>query len=73
MVTGLISLFCLGPIPAIVAIILGGMALSQINKMPDRYGGRQAALVGITVGGLTVLIYIGFLILYIVVIVAANS
>jgi hypothetical protein len=73
MVVGILSLFCLGPIPAIVAIVLGAVALSQMNKMPDKFGGRQSAWVGIIVGGVTILIYIAILIFYVVVIVAANS
>lgn len=77
MVIGIISVtvgwLCLGPLPAIVAIVLGAIALSQIKKTPDRVGGRQAAWIGIITGGLTVLIYAGIMIFYVVVMIAANA
>ncbi len=77
MIIGIISLavgwICLGPIPGIVAIVIGGVALSQIKKSPDRIGGRQAAWVGIATGGLTVLIYAGIMIVYIIGLIVANS
>src|ERR1043166_4606056 len=57
MIVGIASICCLGPIPAIVAIILGMVALSQMKKDPERVGGRQAALTGIITGGLTVVLY----------------
>jgi hypothetical protein len=74
MIIGIISItvgwLCMGPVPAIVAIILGGVSLSQIKKTPDRVAGKQAAWVGIITGGITVLIYIGILIIYLVAIIA---
>ena len=51
MIIGIVSItvgwLCLGPVPAIVALVLGGVALSQIKKTPERGGGKQAAWVGI--------------------------
>jgi hypothetical protein len=77
MVIGIISVtigwLCLGPIPGIVAIILGGVSLSQIKKTPERVGGKQSAWVGIITGSITVLIYVGIMILYIVVLIVANA
>ena len=79
MVIGIISVtvgwMCFGPIPAIAAIIMGGVALSQIKKDPERVGGRQFALVGVITGGLTVIIYVGILVVYafLAIIAAANS
>jgi hypothetical protein len=77
MIVGIISLtvgwLCLGPIPGIVAIVLGAVALSQIKKTPERVGGRQAAWVGIATGGLTVLIYAGIMIFYVAAMIIANS
>jgi Domain of unknown function (DUF4190) len=77
MVIGIISVtvgwLCLGPLPAIVAIVLGAIALSQIKKSPDRVGGKQAAWVGVITGGLTVLIYAVVMIFYVVVMIAANA
>jgi Domain of unknown function (DUF4190) len=70
MVTGILGLvvgtFCLGPIPGIVALILGLIALSQIKKSPDRVGGKPFAIAGVVIGGLTVLIYLGLIIAFIV-------
>ena len=66
MVVGILSLFfgtfCLGPIPGIAALILGLVALSQINKAPDRNTGKPLALVGVITGSLSVLIFIGWLV-----------
>ena len=77
MVIGIISVtvgwLCMGPVPAILAIVLGGIALSQIKKNPERVTGKQAAWVGIITGGLTVLIYAIFLVIYLVAIVASNT
>ncbi|HEY6046150.1 MAG TPA: DUF4190 domain-containing protein [Pyrinomonadaceae bacterium] len=74
MIIGIISItigwLCLGPVPAILAIILGGVALSQIKKNPERIGGRQAAWVGIVTGSITVVIYAIFMIIYIIALVA---
>ena len=69
MIVGIASICCLGPIPAIVAIILGAVALSQMKKDPERVGGRQAALTGIITGGLTVILYGGLMIIYIIAII----
>jgi Domain of unknown function (DUF4190) len=69
MIVGIASICCLGPIPAIVAIILGAVALSQMKKDPERVGGRQAALTGIITGGLAVILYGGLMIIYIIAII----
>ena len=72
MVLGIISVtvgwMCFGPIPAIVAIILGLVALSQIRKNPEHFGGQPLAWTGIITGGLTVLIYGGIMIFYVIMI-----
>ncbi len=79
MVIGIISVtvgwMCFGPIPGIAAIIMGAVALSQIKKNPERMGGKQFALVGVITGSLTVIIYVGILVVYIFVAImaAANS
>jgi len=54
---GLLGGFCLGPIPGIVALILGLVALSQIKKAPDRNGGKPLAIVGIVTGSFTIFFY----------------
>jgi len=70
MVVGIISVtvgwLCLGPIPGIVAIIMGAIALSQIKKMPNRFGGKSMAVVGVVTGSVTVAIYAGLLLFYFV-------
>jgi uncharacterized protein DUF4190 len=77
MVIGIISVtvgwMCLGPIPGIAAIIMGAVALSQIKKTPDRVGGKPMAVVGVVTGGLTVLIYAGIMIFYVIIFIAAAN
>jgi len=77
MVIGIIGVtvgwLCLGPIPGIAAIIMGAIAISKIKKTPDRVGGKPMAVVGVVTGSVTVLIYAGIMIFYIVVLIAANS
>lgn len=75
MVLGIISVtvgwFCFGPIPGIAAIILGGVALSQMKKNPDRVGGKPHAWTGIATGSATLVIYAVFLVIYIIALVAS--
>lgn len=77
MVLGIISVtvgwLCFGPIPGIASIILGGVALSQMKKTPERVGGKQMAWIGVITGSITVLLYAGLMIFYIVMFVAANA
>ena len=77
MVLGIVSVtvgwICFGPIPGIASIILGVVALSQIKKTPDRTGGKQMAWIGVATGSVTVLIYVGIMIFYVVMIIAANA
>ncbi len=69
MITGIIGLlfggFCLGPVPGIVALILGLVALSQIKKSPDRNGGKPFAIAGVITGGISIVFYVGLLLLFI--------
>ena len=53
-----------GLLLAPAAIILGIVAITQNNKDPKRYGGRPLAWVGIGTGGLFLLLYILFIIIY---------
>ncbi len=78
MVLGIISItvgwFCLGPIPAIAGIILGIVALTQMRKNPEHFGGQPFAWTGIITGGLMLLIYGGIMIFYaLMVAIAASS
>jgi len=74
MVAGIASVVCLGPAPAIVAIVLGLVALSQIKKNPDQVGGQGFAWTGVITGGVTVLLYGIIVIFYVImIIIAAGS
>jgi hypothetical protein len=59
MITGIIGLvvgtFCLGPVPGIVALALGLIALSQIKKYPEKIGGKPFAIVGVVLGSVSIL------------------
>ena len=76
MVLGIVSVtvgwLCFGPIPGIASIILGSVALSQMKKAPERVGGKQMAWIGVITGSVTVLLYAGLMIFYIVMAVGAN-
>ena len=75
MVIGIISAtvgwLCLGPIPGVLAIILGAVALSQIKKNPERNAGGQLAWIGIATGTLTVVVYVIFFLIYIIALIAS--
>jgi hypothetical protein len=51
------GLFCFGPIPGIAALILGVIALNQINRSPQTSTGKPLAMVGMITGGLSILVY----------------
>ena len=68
MIVGIASMLCFGPVPAIVAIILGLVALSQGKKDPGRAGGQSQAWTGIITGGLALVIHGALLIFYLVMI-----
>lgn len=57
-IAGVMSAGCFGPVPAIVALVLGLVALSQIKKSPDKFGGKPFATAGVIIGGVTVLFYL---------------
>lgn len=71
MVVGIASVGCLGPVPGVVAIILGLVALSQIKKNPDHMGGESFAWTGVITGGVTVLVYGIIMIFYVIMIAIA--
>lgn len=50
MVLGIMSYFCLGPVGAIPAVILGHMALSTIKKSGDALEGKGMAIAGLVMG-----------------------
>ena len=55
---GILLSWCFGPVPGIIALVLGLVALSQIKKSPEKFGGKGMAITGIVVGALTVAFYI---------------
>ena len=61
-IAGLLMAGCFGPIPGIIALVLGLVALSQIKKSPEKFGGKPFATAGVIIGGITVLFYVFFLI-----------
>ena len=77
MVLGIIGVtvgwLCFGPVPGIASIIMGAVALSQMKKTPELVAGKQMAWIGVVTGGVTVLLYLGILVFYVVLIVVANA
>ena len=60
MITGIAGLLlagCFGPIPGIVAVVLGLIALSQIKKSPEKFGGKPYATAGVIIGAVSILFY----------------
>lgn len=56
LVLGILSIFCLGVITGIPAIITGHMAHGRARKHPDQYGGAGLAMVGFILGYLSIVI-----------------
>jgi len=77
MILGIISVtvgwMCFGPIPAIAAIILGAVALSQIKKNPERVTGKQFAWVGVITGSLSLFIYAIVMVVYVIAMISAGQ
>ena len=59
MVTGLLGLVlgCFGPLPGVVAVALGWLALAQMKRTPETVGGKPLAIIGIVSGALTIVFY----------------
>ena len=61
MITGIVGLVaggCLGPLPGIAALIMGLVALSQIKREPDKYGGKPFAIAGVVIGSVSLVFYL---------------
>ena len=61
MIVGIVGLAlggCLGPVPGIVALILGLTALSQIKKSPQEYGGKPFATAGVVIGSVSIAFFL---------------
>lgn len=67
MIVGIFSMvfgvLCFGPVMGIVAVALGIVALTQNKKSPQHVGGRGFAIAGVVLGGLSLLIYGGMILL----------
>jgi len=61
-IAGVVLMGCFGPLPGIAALVLGLVALSQINRSPEKYTGKPYAMAGVIIGGLSLAFYILFLI-----------
>lgn len=57
---------CGGPVFALLALILGTVALSQIKRNPLQYGGKPLALGGMITGGIVLLIHLVLLAFWLV-------
>jgi len=61
MIVGIAGIFvagCFGPVPGVVALVLGMVALTQIKKSPDKFTGKPFATAGIIIGALTIAFYL---------------
>lgn len=56
-ILGLVAGGCLGPIPGIVALVLGLTALSQIKNTPDKVSGKPFATAGVIIGAISTVFY----------------
>jgi uncharacterized protein DUF4190 len=72
-IVGLLAGSCFGPVPAIVALILGVVALQQIAKGPDKTTGKPYAVAGVIISGLTIAFYLLLLIWFLVALVFGKS
>ena len=61
MIVGLLGIFtggCFGPIPGLIALVLGWLALSQIKKSPDKFSGKPFATAGVIIGAISLVFYL---------------
>lgn len=63
--SGILLSWCFGPVPGIVALVLGLVALSQIKKSPEKYSGKGMAIAGIVIGAVNIAFYILLMIFWI--------
>ena len=57
-ICGLVLLACLGPLPGIVALVMGLIALSKIKNSPQEYTGKPFATAGVIIGGVSIFFFI---------------
>jgi hypothetical protein len=56
-IAGFLLAGCFGPVPGIVALVLGLIARSQIKKSPEKFGGKPYATAGVILGAISILFY----------------
>jgi hypothetical protein len=70
LIFGIVSItfgwICGGPVFALVAVVLGAVALTQIKKNPKQHTGKPIALVGLITGGIALLINLAIMFFWIV-------
>ena len=64
LVCGIVGLFCCGLVTGIPAIVMGIMAMNKEKSDPTRYGGKGMAIGGIVLGGLSIIMTLISLIIF---------
>ena len=68
MITGILGFMmfgCFFPLPGVLAFVLGLVALSQIKKSPEKFGGKPYATAGVIMGGISVLFFVAMILWFI--------
>lgn len=65
LVLGIVSLFCCygGVFTGLIAMVLGFMGMKNANNNPEIYGGKQMAIIGMILGGLSFILAVIFIFL----------
>lgn len=69
MIIGIVGILvggCFGPIPGIIALVLGLTALSQIKKSPELVGGKPYATAGVVIGAISIVFYLLLIIWFVI-------
>lgn len=70
MILGLVGItfgwICGGPFFALLAVVMGTVALFQIKKDPVRYGGKPMALIGLILGAIVLAIYVVIMAIWVI-------
>jgi hypothetical protein len=77
LIFGIISItfgwICGGPIFGLLAVVLGGVALTQIKKNPQQYTGKPIAVAGLITGGISLLVNLALIAFWIVMMIIAAA